>query len=543
VAVDDALQALLALSDDDLEKIKFTLPSIVVSSTAVDADGFPTGTSGAGSNFDVKDESALTRGYLQKECWNKFNRNPQINTSVRGLTGRIVGMGFEATSAIAEIQEAIEETELDWRNRLYANWRPYVSRAVVEGELYLVLTCHENGFIEVDFMDPSVLSGGGDDDTGIIFHPRKTILPVFYIVDRNGEKEHIPSVYVAYDPNLVNDVAGHDSYDKRLQSGSRDRKTRFKSIGGFKRFVLGWDRGFCTRRAISYLRTTLEWLNYYEDLKKYEIDHKKAIGAYAWEFSFEDIKAFRLWANLTPEEKKATAVMAPILPGTRLFLPPGMKLTPRSPQIPSISNSDTDILQMVISGLNEASDVTTGTVGGTYASVKASRGPMADRTQDEVCWFDNFYRFDFWGSIFHLKHKLIGFPEFFEVEEAVGFKDKEPVMKKVKRRPERLIETSYPMSEIVDLNQRTQAILGSKHGPMPESLGLPPSKAASMLGIGGYGRMRLRKATEDHQYPPLAYSIDADRADAIQEQAEGEQPKVKNKPKNDSEKVKAKKSS
>ena len=65
-----------------------------------------------------------------------------------------------------------------------------------------------------------------------------------------------------------------------------------KKLGGYNRFIVAWDRGFLTRRALSYLRTVVEWLNHYETLKKYEIDHKKSCGAYAWTFVFEDVKAF-----------------------------------------------------------------------------------------------------------------------------------------------------------------------------------------------------------------------------------------------------------
>ena len=520
----DAINALLALSDDQLSKIQFTLPSLVMAAPATDADGFST------SRPDSKEEISYNRQTLQQECWNKFNQNPQVNTSVRGVVGRITGMGFEATSGILKIQEVIEEIELDWRNRLYANWRPYVARAFVEGELFLIFTVHPDGFIEVDFMDPSCLGDTGDEGTGIIFHPRKTLLPIFYnISDASGTiVEQIPSIYVAHDPALVTSVEKHKDYDKVKQQGARDRKQCYKSIGGFKRFVVAWDKGFVTRRAISHLRTVLEWLNHYENLKKYEIDHKKASGAYVWAVSFEDVKAFRLWIGLPEADRKATALMQPVMPGSRLFLPPGMKIEAKSPNLPSLSNQDTDIMQMAISGLNEASDVTTGTVGGTYASVKATRGPMSDRTSDEIAYFDRFYRYDFWGAIFKLKTMVAGFPATFTVDEVVGFKDGEDIMGKRKYRPEQLVETSYPVSETIDLEGRVKAVLGVKHGALPDSIGLPQSRAAAWMGVGSYGRNRLRKATEDKMYPALQYSVDTDDADAMQEAESGETKKSEN---------------
>jgi hypothetical protein len=186
-------------------------------------------------------------------------------------------------------------------------------------------------------------------------------------------------------------------------------------------------------------------------------------------------------------------------------------------------------MQMAISGLNEASDVTTGTVGGTYASVKATRGPMSDRTSDEVAYFDRFYIHDFWGAIFFLKNQISDFPKHFDIDEVVAFKDGKEVMGKRRYRPEMLIETSYPTSATIDLESVAKAYLGTKHGPLPQSIGLPPSQVASRLGVGSYGRNRLRKATEDKKYPPLVYSDDADTADSNQEIAEGEPKKKKNK--------------
>ena len=128
---------------------------------------------------DEKDLGAYSQADLQSECWERFNKNPQVHTSVRGVAGRITGFGFEVTSEIWTIQEALEEVEYDPRNRLHHYWPRYVVRALIEGELYLVLTCHTNGFIEVDFLDPATLCSKGDKGSGIIFHPRKKLFPLF----------------------------------------------------------------------------------------------------------------------------------------------------------------------------------------------------------------------------------------------------------------------------------------------------------------------------------------------------------------------------
>ena len=108
-----------------------------------------------------------------------------------------------------------------------------------------------------------------------------------------------------------------------------------------------------------------------------------------------------------------------------------------------------------------------------------------------------------------------------EVEEAVRFENGKEIFEKVKKAPQFLIDVQYPISETLDLDERTKAVLGVKHGPLSETVGVPPSKAAKMIGIGGYGRNRLQKATEDKKYPKLIYADGMD-PEAKQEKAEGE---------------------
>ena len=79
----------------------------------------------------------------------------------------------------------------------------YVGRSYVEGELFWTLLPFGR-FIEVDFVDPSAVDGGEEGD-GIIFHPKKSTLPLglFYKRGDNEETEVIPSIFCAYDPNLI----------------------------------------------------------------------------------------------------------------------------------------------------------------------------------------------------------------------------------------------------------------------------------------------------------------------------------------------------
>ncbi|NQS89639.1 hypothetical protein HQ584_07620, partial [Patescibacteria group bacterium] len=497
---------LMDLPDEVLSHLKFSSPWQYNESENGYAD--PDSDGAHISNNSVgKEDSQYTRDMLQSECWDKFNKNPQVNTSVRGMIGRLTGRGFGSDSSVLEIQNEIEELELDPRNRLYKYWPQYLGRSFVEGELFLILTCHTNGFIEVDFTDPGTVKDKGDDNSGIIFHPRKSTMPLIYNIENGGlsQNEQIPSIFIARYPELILEAKKHKDFSPQALKNSKSRKKKFRQFGGFYRFMVAFDKGFVTKRAISYLRTVLQWLNHYENLKKYEIDHKKASGAYVHVFSIKDPRTFKLWLGLSDTDRKKTAMVAKKTPGGSLVLPPGVEHEIKSPQLPAISGQDSDILHMITSGLNEPIDITTGQSQGPFASVKASRGPMSDRIADEAAYFERFLIHDFWGGVFFLKHKIKGFPSHFSIKEAVDFDQKKnPIFKKIKKRPEMLINISFPVSEASDSESTARALLGVKHGPVAESVGVSNEVVARRLGFGGnYKQMRLKKATEDENLPEL----------------------------------------
>jgi hypothetical protein len=517
---------ILDMPDDVLRSMKFSMPWQYesASDSIRDEDGFSTlpGMTKRGEEADIYT--------LQEACFDKFGKNPYVNTAIRGHVGRIVGLGFETTSEVFDIQEEIESTETDPRNRLYYFWPKYLTRFNIEGELFLGLTLHDDGFVEVDFFDPASIKGGGDLGCGIFYHPKKAQLPLFYYVQNGTHKSIVPSIFVARYPELAEEAVNDPSFISKDAASSRAKGKAYKNLGGFRRFIVSMDKGFVTRRAVSYLRTTLEWLNHYENLKKYEIDHKKSSGAYLWVFSFEDVRAFKTWLTLSEDDKRKTGIGSKITPGSRLVLPPGMTCEVKNPNLSAIKDQDTDILHMVSGGLNEPEDIMSGAAKGTYASVKASRGPMSDRISDEIAYFKRWYINDFWGSIFHLKAASGKMKSTYKVKEAVEFdEEQEPVFKNVQRKPETLIDVSFPISEALDYEKRTGAILGVKHGPMGESLGIPNSVLAGMLGFSGYGRYRLQKATEDEKYPELIYAggVDTLAAESTQEKVEGEPSKPK----------------
>ena len=525
LAQNEIVEYIMNIPDEVMSTMTFSMPWQYDEGTGErhDPDGFPVTPEG-------KEDGSLDRKSLQAQCWEKFQKNPQVNTAIRGLAGRMCGNGFGFSSEIYAIQEVLDEIMFDWRNRLYLMFPKYVARAEIEGELFLLLTLHENGFVEVDFIDPSTIDTGGDDGTGIVFHPTKALLPLFYNIRTNNllgsnpivDYDQVPSIYISRFPEWASTVASHKDVSTKVQKRSKSRKKAFKPFGGYYRFVVGWDKGYMTRRAIGYLRTTLEWLNHYENLKKYEIDHKKSAGAYVWVVQIEDPRTFKLWLSLSDEERRKTGIMAKKTPGSTLVLPPGCTLTATYPQLSKINEEDTDILNLITAGLNEPEDISTGASRAPYASVKASRGPYSDRMSDEIAYFERFLKYEFLAGIYFLKSKVTRFASKFKVREAISFDEKgEPKFETVSKAPEHLTDISFPTSEVIDYESRAKGLLGTKHGPVGEQIGIPNSEVAKRMGFGGYGRLRLRKATEDEKYPELIYSAGVD-AESAQETIEGE---------------------
>lgn len=508
------------IPDEVLSRLQFFLnPN--TDGRMVDEDGFKVLKGGTGK----PDISTWDEKRLRRECWRKFNGSPQVNTAILGRMGRLTGMGFRTTSEIWDVQEVIDEISLDHRNRLWDHIPKIVGRSYVEGEINILLTLHDNGFVEADHIDPATIDEGGDDDTGIIFHSQKTWMPLFYNITpppvsgraKIPRKEQIPSIYIARYPSLLFDAKSHMDFSQHRQRASIDESK--PNIGGYRRFIVSWNRGLLTRRATAYMRTTIRWLNHYEDLKLYEIDHKMASGMYAWMFYPEDMKAFRSWMNMSDEDKKKVAFTQKIFPGQRLVLPPGWKAECVSPNLPPLSGEDTDILDMVSSGFNEPVDVMTGRSTGTYASMKAQRGPMADRESDEAAYLERFLKYDFWSSVFFLRASVGAMEKRYPVQKCVGFdpKTKTEDWKEVFVPPERTIDIDFPVSEAMSIGDRVAAVMGAKHGNLSETMGMPRKRQAEAIGIRGYAAMRRDKATEDSKYPDLALTLNQE---SLQERLE-----------------------
>lgn len=498
-------------SEEFAEALKFRAPY----------DYRPGGSSSYGLNGRLKDEDGASYygssfREIQKACYDKYKTNPQVFTAIKDMVGRMVGEGFSCGSGVFEINEFMQTIWEDPRNRLNLMMPKYVARAKAEGELFLVLTLHEDGFVEIDFRYPDTVKGlgsvGNSDGSGILYHPTKPSMPLLYMFETSYSgstiKEQIPSIFVARYPELMDIVKKDPAVNLEHLKSSKSSKAKFKKTGGFYRFVIQWDMADIESRNVSQVQTTLFWVNMYETLKMFEIEHKRSSGSYLWAFSFEDQNAFRQWLKLSDDERRKTGIMAKKVPGGSLVLPPGVKIEVKNPQLPKISDSDTDIMQMIVSGLNVPEDMALGTNKGTFASVKASRGPMTDRVSDELAYFERFLRWDFWDSIFFLTSKVSSFKYEHTVRKAVSYKNKKPVFKTFKEKACKLVELTFPVSESTDAEARARAYFGVKHGSLNATLGIPNSVLAKKLGFGNYAKLRLEAATEEDLYPELQPEID-----------------------------------
>lgn len=490
-----------ALSDEEIHQIAAkAVPwnsGVRINDTVVDEDGFEVGFSDKLSNISFKD--------LQKQCWYQAQENPQINSHVRDFQGNLTGFGFATDCNIKEINDVVKEISNDIRNELPLKMPKYIARSEIQGELFLMLTCHKDGFIEIDFQEPISLTGGPNDE-GIYHHPKKKSMPIFYNFcdDEDGKTSNyiVPSIYVAYAPELAEQTIKHYKINPGLIKNSKGKG--FSKFGDFKRFIISWDRSFLTPRNVSHIKTTIEWINYYVNLKKWEIDHKKSSGSYLWIVKMEDPKAFRTWLKMTDAEKAQTGLTSKKTPGGTLILPPGVSISCENPNLASISEQDTDIMHMITSGLNKPEDMVTGqTKGDTFSGVKASRGPQADRISDEIAYFERFLRFTFWRSIFFLRSKLTSFKTEYKVKEIIDFKNKKPITKTVIKEAYELVDFDFPTSEVSDAEAKARAYLGVNHPSVAEVLGIPNADIAKKLGFNNYAKRRLLYETEKETYPDL----------------------------------------
>ena len=149
-------------------------------------------------------------------------------------------------------------------------------------------------------------------------------------------------------------------------------------------------------------------------------------------------------------------------------------------------------------------DVLTGSSSGTkFSGAKLSRGPASDRLQDQISDLERFLVHGFWRGALWLHSKVEGMPWEYKKKKAYKFEEGEPKFKNFKLMAHKTVEINFPISEMGDLEAKARALLGVKHGPVTEQLGMSMTEVASHLGFQNYNQSRLDAATEEDTYPEL----------------------------------------
>jgi hypothetical protein len=106
-----------------------------------------------------------------------------------------------------------------------------------------------------------------------------------------------------------------------------------------------------------------------------------------------------------------------------------------------------------------------------------------------------------------------------KVNKVTGFKDQEEIVETVYEPCYKFVDVNLPVSRLEDIEATATALLGSKHGSIVDTLGIPRKRVAQRLGFSDYDVLRKEKAEEDRSYPETLSALNQEQ---VQEKAEGE---------------------
>lgn len=466
-----------------------------------------------------KTEQEYDRTTINNEAWKKYKEDAFISSAIDRLAGRVFGRGFGISSHIYEIQEYIDELVESPINELYSGYLGFGIRKMVEYELFLRCTIHIDGFIEFDVIEPDDIKGIGDYcKHGIVHHKTKKTMPVWYRVKRTGlannlkgsvtdsDFELIPSIYQVYIPEFSDVYSVEELKGLNAIVPKKDDALFRKSKGNikYKQYILNWKHGVKEIiRNVSKLRTIFEPLEDYKKNKRWRSDYMKALSSYFIFYEFEDKIAWYRWQALTADKKRETGLLQPLRPADRLLVPPGIKATIQSPQLPKLSGDDEDLLKWMATAANTPYDIfASDSKGPTYASTKSSRPFYMDYINDWQGFTEQFFIYDFFRFAFYVKSKLDKkFKYSYPVEICKGFKNKKPVFEMKKVPAYKLITCTFPDSQETALADVANGVLGSKRGDLTWHLGVSKKLQAKKLGIQNYQVELMKRAEEENQYP------------------------------------------
>ena len=445
---------------------------------------------------------------LYEACWKSYKSSPFVQTAVNDFCDSVTGDGFEITSSIPRIRKLLESHYSDFRNKLYCRYRQFLLHYRVTGENYTCLTLSNDApFVEVDYIDPITVKK-------IYFHPDKTHMPLWYKIKKNDEIFYVPSINLAYAPSLIDDkkiktLINEIKIDNKFRFYGNKNDPKFRSLRGNTMFIVDWEGEYITERPISKLRTIIAWNNLYTMLKLIEVDHKRSNAAYVWRVRPENQEAFDFLVGLDKETLKKIGLIGQKTPGSTVFEVPGCHLDAVGPALQPISGQDSDILEMVVSGLNTPSDIVTGSSDGTFASVKSTRAPLVERIRHFQNWHMILTKYEFWKPVLFLHSAAYSFPKQFKTSRVVGFKNKKNVEALVPSDPWELLDFSYPQNENQERAGLVSEALGSKNDGTV-GFGISHSTSARRFGVGNYHNERLKLATENMKYPDTGPSPNKD---------------------------------
>lgn len=456
---------------------------------------------------EKKEDLAFDRKTVNATAFAKYTRDPFVSRTIDDFQGRITGEDFQFYSRIYDIQEWIDTIIYDVRNELYGAWSGYVIRKLTEAELFLNLTIGQDGFVEIDIVEPGLIESNDSTSGGIITHKTKKTMPIYYSIKNSdkGDYKLYPSIYVAYLDNLESfvDETKVASVGREVIKKNDEITKATKGKLKYGSYILNW-KGLVREilRPASNLRTVFEPLEDHKTAKKWRSEYMKALSTYFIFYSFEDVKSWLRWIKLTDAEKRATGMGQILSPGDRLFLPPGVKAELQNPQIPTLSGQDEDVLKMISSGLRQPYDMLSGDIKGpTYASIKGTRTPYMDYISDLRELTKRFFIHDFWKAIFFIKACFDPKYAIFKEKQVVGISEKKKDTRIIKLPPERFINIIFPQSYNIDMTQMANALLGSKRGSLSYHLGMAKADVAKRLGVGNFHTSLLARATEELHYP------------------------------------------
>lgn len=456
---------------------------------------------------------------LQKQSYVRYRTFGPLNASVNSKADYVAEAGFSIYSDIYEINLFLNDLVYSFRNKLYFRAVGWMIRMQSEGEIFVLVALDEAGTATLRICEPDQM--GQADDKGLIPDPEDITQTLFYKYYGSGKEELIPDARFILEPDYMKERAKPviDKTPKEKFTELTTGGSQFKKVGGYRRFILHWKN---LTGVLEYLRdttslsTVLEWINLYVKSLKWAVDHKRAISAYTWAFEFGDTPtgkvAWHVWNKMTVAERKATGLTEPFSPGSKVFCFPGLALKAYSPQIPSLSGSNQDLLNMAGAGARTPTDLWQGdSAGMPYASVKATRSPLTAEIENLQSKFGKFFRYEllrvcftaklaFGGKIISPTGKKVKLPPTYKIQWPTSIVNGTATFEEKDDELCNAVKFTFPTVKLIENpSEDANACFGSKHLGL-QNVGVSDETLAKRFGIDDLSRERRKKLIEEQEF-------------------------------------------